>query len=333
MTNLTVVGATTWGTTLAIISAREGSETKILVRSQKEATYLNSQRENTRFLPGVKIPETAIATESLDNAFDKSEVILFAVPSHSLRQNAKTVANKIDPEAIVVSAVKGLEVGSGKRMSEILAEELPNTDKRNICALSGPNLAMEIVKGKPSSTVIASSNIEVCTKAQKLLNSKQLRIYTNDDIIGVEIGGALKNITAIAVGISDGLQFGDNAKAAIITRGLAEIARLGESLGAKKSTFSGLAGMGDLIATCSSSLSRNNQVGRMLATGQSIQDIHKTMKNVAEGVKTTEAAISISRATGISMPIASSVYDVLFNGIEPTHAVSSLMERAPTSEN
>ena len=187
MTKLTVVGATTWGTTLAINAAREGSDTRILVRSQKEAITLNSNRENTRFLPGVKIPETAIATDSLDTAFDRPDIVLFAVPSHSLRQNAKTVANKIDSEAIIVSAVKGLEVGSGKRMSEILAEELPNLDKRNICALSGPNLAMEIVNGKPSSTVIASSNIEMCTKAQKLLNSKQLRIYTNDDIIGVEI--------------------------------------------------------------------------------------------------------------------------------------------------
>ena len=260
-------------------------------------------------------------------------MLLIAVPSQTLRQNIRAISTYIPDSTIIVSASKGLEASSGMRMSEIIKEEIPTLSSDNVCALSGPNLSNEILAGKPSSSVIASNNESTAQYAQSLLNCSHLRLYTNVDLVGVEICGALKNITAIAAGICDGLDLGDNAKASIITRGLAEMARFGNSLGAETSTFSGLAGMGDLIATCSSGLSRNNQVGRMLAKNIPLDKIRKNMDNVAEGIETTKAVVTISSKLNIDLPIINAVSKILFDEMSVENATKELMARMLTSEN
>ena len=248
-----------------------------------------------------------------------------------MRENSSQLSSAISCEKIVISATKGLERKTGKRMTAVLLEELDLTGNK-IGVISGPNLAKEILAGKPSSTVIAFTDETNATYAQTHLNSRNLRVYTNPDVIGVELAGALKNVVAIAAGISDGLGFGDNAKASIITRGLAEISRLGVSLGADPATFAGLAGMGDVIATCSSSLSRNNHLGRMLASGMSLNDITSSMENIAEGIGTTQEIVQMAKPMNIDIPLTKSVYGVLFDGVAPLEAVANLMTRSPTSE-
>ena len=223
-------------------------------------------------------------------------------------------------------------MSTGKRMSEILREEFPPSLHRGICALSGPNLAREIIRDKPSSTVVASSDPDAARRVQALFNSPLFRVYTNDDVTGVEYGGALKNIIALGAGICDGLQYGDNAKASFMTRGLAEITRLGVAAGANPMTFAGLAGMGDLIATCSSTLSRNHYVGEQLARGKTLQDVRRTMTNVAEGIDTTAAAVALAARLGVEMPIAEATYNILFGGMALDQAIAELMGRAPSSE-
>ena len=331
MAKIAIIGTTTWGTTLGIINARENREVMLLARTSSEARELQTENENQRFVPGVPFPETIIITSSPKEAIENSDLIIFAVPAASLRKNANELSSVISPEKIAISATKGLEPKTGKRMTVVLQEELDLTEN-NICVMSGPNLAKEIIVGKPSSTVIASTDEATATYAQTFLNSSNLRVYTNRDVIGVELAGALKNIVAIAAGISDGLGFGDNAKASIITRGLAEISRLGVSLGANPATFAGLAGMGDVIATCSSKLSRNNSLGRMLASGMSLEDITDAMENIAEGIGTTQEVVQIAETMNIDIPLTKSVYSVLFDGVTPLDAVAELMGRSPTSE-
>ncbi|MYE53644.1 MAG: NAD(P)-dependent glycerol-3-phosphate dehydrogenase, partial [Chloroflexi bacterium] len=230
------------------------------------------------------------------------------------------------------SATKGIEMGTGNRISEILAEELPRPMQGSICALSGPNLSREIIGGKPASTVVASIDMDAARAAQRIHNSSLFRVYTNQDIVGVEFGGALKNIIALAAGVCDGMNYGDNAKATIITRGLAEIGRLAEAAGANPLTLAGLAGMGDLIATCSSSLSRNHYFGRRLASGESPEAIRASMDSVAEGVDTTQGAITVAGKLGVEMPIAQAMHSVIFEGVPIERAVSALLERAPRPE-
>jgi glycerol-3-phosphate dehydrogenase (NAD(P)+) len=249
-----------------------------------------------------------------------------------MRTNARAIRDSIHGSAVIVSATKGLELGSGKRMSEVLAEELPSRFYPRICSLSGPNLANEIVVGKPSMTVVASANIGAAEHAQSLITSSLFRVYTNADIIGVELGGALKNIIAVGAGVCDGLKLGDNAKAAFMTRGLAEIARLGVAAGAEPMTLAGLAGVGDLIATCSSPLSRNHYLGEELARGKSLEEIRAVMIHVAEGVDTTAAAVALAEFLNVEMPIAQATYDVLFNGVAIDKAISGLLGREPVPE-
>jgi len=332
MASVGVVGATSWGTTLAVTVARKGVDVCLLARADDEAEELERERENLRFLPGAKFPPGLHVDASRDRALAGVDIVIIAVPSRSMRENARAVRDFLPPSAVVVSATKGLERGSAKRMSQILVEELPAGHHDRICALSGPNLAHEIVQGKPSTTVVASPNEDAVKRAQSVLNSPSFRVYTNTDIVGVELGGALKNIVALGAGMSDGLEYGDNAKAAFITRGLAEIARLGVAAGAEPLTLAGLAGMGDLIATCSSPLSRNRRVGEELARGRSLGDILAGMKHVAEGVDTTAAAVGMADSLGVEMPIARAIYSVLFNGMAIPQAVSELMGRAPSPE-
>ena len=332
MATIGVVGTTGWGTTLAIITAREGHTVRLLARSEDEAARLRLANENSRYLPGASFHPAMQVTHEPTEALGGADLTVLAVPSNTLRQNVKEVGEFIDNGTVIVSAVKGLEIETGSRMSEVIRQELDGSASTPICALSGPNLAREIIRGKLSSTVVASPDEEAAKKAQSLLNSSVFRVYTNTDIIGVELGGALKNIIAIGAGICDGLQMGDNVKAAFMTRGLVEIARLGVAAGARQMTMAGLAGMGDLIATCSSDLSRNHQVGMLLSKGKTLAEIRAEMHNVAEGINTTAAARAMAAELGVEMPITEVTYRVLFEGMSVDRAVAELMGRAPAPE-
>ena len=332
MPKVGVVGTTTWGTTLAVIIARRGIDVSIWARTEAESATLEAARENARFLPGVRFPASLSVSASPSEAFKSADLVLIVVPSQTFRANVRRVRWALPPNAIIVSATKGIETSTGKRMSEVLADELPSHMDRGICALSGPNLSREIIDAKPASTVIASADADAVCAAQRIINSSLFRVYTNEDIVGVEFGGALKNIVALAAGVCDGLNYGDNAKAAIITRGLAEIGRLAEAAGANPLTVAGLAGMGDLIATCSSSLSRNQYFGRRLALGDSAETIRASMHNVAEGVDTVAGAITVADRLGIEMPIARAMHKIIFESVPLERAVQELMERAPRPE-
>ena len=332
MAKVGVVGTTSWGTTLAITLARRGVEVWLWARTEDEASQLRERRENVRFVPGAEFPQSLDVTASPDEALQEAELVIIAVPSRSMRDNLRHVRDSLGGSVAIVSATKGLELDTGKRMSQILREELPSSLHSSICTMSGPNLAGEIVKERPSSTVIASEEAPAAEFAQAVVNSHRFRVYTNDDMVGVELGGALKNIIALGAGICDGLEYGDNAKAAFITRGLAEISRLGVAAGANPLTFAGLAGMGDLIATCASPLSRNHYVGEQLAHGRSLDEIRASMTNVAEGVDTTSAAVTLARDLAVEMPIAQATYGVLFQGVPLEQAISELLGRAPRPE-
>ena len=332
MDKVTVIGATTWGTTLAIILARRRVPVTMLARTPEESAELETRRENSRFLPGVEFPETLRIAHDAKRALHDAVMVILAVPSRSFRENVRRVEGAIQGEPIMLSVSKGLEMETGKRMSQILEDELPVRLHPKVCVLSGPNLALEIVQGKPASTVVASREQAVAGKSQEVLMSPTFRVYTNADTIGVELGGALKNIIALGAGICGGLGYGDNGTAAFMTRGLAEITRLGVAAGANPITFAGLAGLGDLVATCASSLSRNRFVGEQLAAGRPLEDVLASMNNVAEGVYTTVAALKMAEGLGVEMPIAKATHQVLFEGLDPRQAVVGLMGRPPTSE-
>ncbi|MCY4528617.1 MAG: NAD(P)-dependent glycerol-3-phosphate dehydrogenase [Chloroflexi bacterium] len=332
MATIGVVGTTGWGTTLAIITARNGHTVRLHARSEEEAARLRLANENSQYLPGASFHPSMQITHDPTEALGGADLTILAVPSNTLRQNVKKVGEYIDNETVIVSAVKGLEIETGSRMSEVIRQEFDGSATTPICALSGPNLAREIIRGKLSSTVVASPDEDAAKKAQAILNSSVFRVYTNTDIIGVELGGALKNIIAIGAGICDGLQMGDNVKAAFMTRGLVEIARLGVASGARQMTMAGLAGMGDLIATCSSDLSRNHQVGILLSRDKTLTEIQSEMHNVAEGINTTAAARAMAAELGVEMPITEATYRVLFEGMSVDRAVAELMGRAPTPE-
>tara|TARA_Y100000996_G_scaffold42369_1_gene29361 strand:+ start:13028 stop:14032 length:1005 start_codon:yes stop_codon:yes gene_type:complete len=332
MANLGIIGSTTWGTTLAIINASKDHKVTLFARTKHESDEMVKFNSNPNRIPNHNFPESLNIDYIGGSGLYESEILILAVPSESFRKNICAISNNINKNAIIISASKGLEIQSGKRMSEIISDELPSINKNQICALSGPNLAGEILAGLPSSSVIACKNIKTAKYVQNILNSSLFRVYTNDDLIGVEIAGAFKNVIAIAAGISDGLKLGNNAKSAIITRGLAEMGRLGETLGARKSTFAGLSGMGDLIATCSSNMSRNYRAGEMIAQGQKTSNIIDTSKNVIEGIITTKSIMDISSSQNVELPLAKSVFDVLFNDLSPLEGVKNLMKREQTSE-
>ncbi len=283
-------------------------------------------------MPGVAFPATLSVGSDVEEAVTSSDLVIIAVPSHQVRRNIKRIRHGISPETIIVSASKGLELPTGDRMSQVLEQELPLHLHSGICVLSGPNLAQEIIQGKPSSTVIAGQDPAKTQRAQSILMSGSFRVYTSDDILGVELGGALKNIIALGAGIADGMKAGDNAKSAFITRGLAEITRLGVAAGAHPLTFAGLAGLGDLIATCNSPLSRNRYVGEQLALGRTWPEIQKSMDNVAEGVNATRAALAMAARLGVEMPIAQITHRVLFDGLSTQDAAAELMGRPGRSE-
>ena len=327
-----IVGATTWGTTLGIILARNNVPVSLLARTPAEADELDSHRCNARFLPDVPFPPALKVSGHPEQAVPPAGLVIIAVPSHRLRQNVRQIRDEISTGTTILSATKGLELPTGKRMSQVIREELAPGLACGVCVLSGPNLAKEIIRGKPASTVIAGEDLSRAEQAQSILMSSSFRVYTSNDVIGVELAGALKNIIALGAGIADGMGAGDNAKSAFITRGLAEITRLGVAAGAQALTFAGLAGLGDLIATCNSPLSRNRQVGEQLAQGRTWPDIQKTMENVAEGVNATSAALSMATDLNVEMPIARVTHRVLFEGLSPKEAATELMERPARSE-
>lgn len=326
---IAVVGAGAWGTTLALLACRAGAAASLWVRDPSEALAIDRQRLNSRFLPGVLLPQELRITSDLADACLGASVIALVVPSATMRENARRVRPWVQ-DAVVLSASKGLEPESLMRMSEVINQELGD-GMTAAGALSGPNLAVEIADQKPAATVVAGSDL-VVERTRAVLMGPRFRCYGSDDLVGVELGGALKNIYAIGAGIGDQLDAGDSAKAAFVNRAIVEIARLGVARGAQPMTFAGLAGIGDLMATCASSLSRNNQVGRRLAQGQSLELIVATLGHVAEGVSTTRAALDMSRAAGVEMPIATQMHAVLFEGRPPSKAIAALMERDARSE-
>ena len=332
MARVTVVGTTSWGTTLAILLANNGSDVTLWARTEEEASALRQSGENPRLPPGSTFPPGLSVTSSLEDAAPDADMVVVSVPSRSLRENMRAVRPHLTDGAIVLSATKGLEIESARRMSEVMEEELPDQLDDRIAVLSGPNLAREIVRGLPASTVIASRSEDVALRAQELFMSPVFRVYTNADVVGVELGGALKNIIALGAGICDGLGYGDNGKAAFITRGLVEMTRLAVAAGANPLTLAGLAGLGDLVATCSSPLSRNRHVGEQLAAGLRLDEVLTSMENVAEGVDTTRAALTLAARLGVDMPLTQAISAVLFRGVEPRSAVAELMGRAPRSE-
>src|SRR5919201_5264050 len=298
---LAVIGAGNWGTTLAVVYARLGNEVVLWDRNPERVRAMHESRENARYLPAVQLPEALRVTSDLAAAVHDRALIVLAVPAQAVRALATQLrpylpaASRQGAEAIVVIAAKGLELGTGLRMSEVVAQSVRPRQRRHVAVLSGPNLAGEIVRGLPAAPVVAARHRPTAALAQQLLATPRLRLYVSSDVTGVELGGALKNVMALVAGVAEGLGYGDNGKASIMTRGLAEIARLGVAAGARQATFAGLSGLGDLIATCTSPLSRNHYVGYELGRGRSLAEIQAGMSSVAEGITTTRAALELAR--------------------------------------
>ncbi|HET9757794.1 MAG TPA: NAD(P)H-dependent glycerol-3-phosphate dehydrogenase [Candidatus Limnocylindrales bacterium] len=325
-----VVGAGAWGTTLAAIVA--GREPALIVTHRPDvADEINATHRNERRLPGIDLPEALAATADPTRLAEAHDLVIFAAPSSHLRSVVETSAPYVRAGADVLSVVKGLEWGSLLRMSEVIADA-GGIDPARIAALSGPNLASEIAQGLPASAVVAAEDIELASRVAERLGRREFRLYVNRDILGVELCGALKNVLAIAAGAADGLGFGDNGKAGLMTRGLAEMIRLGAAAGANRLTFAGLAGIGDVIATCGSRLSRNHRLGEELAKGRPWAEIEATLPGTAEGAYTVEAALALADRYGVEMPIAQEVYLALFEGKSVQRCLIDLLSRESKDE-
>jgi glycerol-3-phosphate dehydrogenase (NAD(P)+) len=331
MVSIGVIGSGAWGTTLALLLAKKGLTTTLWEHNAERTIEMQKQRENKLFLPGFSFPDTLHVTGDIAEAAQHKDMLLLVTPSQRTRANLRLLAPYIGKETIVINASKGIEMSTLKCMTEVISEEIPGIESR-LGTLSGPNLSREVAEEKPTAAVVAAFNNQTAVQARDLLTTTYFRIYTSHDITGVELGGALKNIIAIGAGINDGLGYGENAKAAFITRGLAEISRLGVAAGANPLTFLGLAGIGDLIATCASPLSRNQQLGRRLASGEKLDAILQSTHSVAEGVSTTRAALQLAARYNVEMPITRQLSLVLFEGLDPHKAVPELMMRDPKSE-
>lgn len=320
--DICIIGGGSFGTALASIAAGRGRSVRMWVRRPEQADEINTARTNGHYLPDRQLPAGVRATPDMQEAVAGAPVVLMAIPSKSFREVARAAGEHLKGDQLLVHATKGIEVSTFSRMSEILREE---TCALKIGALSGPNLALELLAGHPAGSVIASRYDEVVQAVQALFRGGHLRVYGGRDVIGVEIGGAFKNIIAMAAGVADGFGFGDNARSLVITRGLSEMALLGTSLGADVFTFGGLAGVGDLVATCNSKLSRNHQVGEQLAKGSDLETVLRELKHVAEGVPTTEAVYRRAKAVGLHLPIVEAVHGVLFEGRTAPFALEQLM--------
>lgn len=328
---IAVVGAGSWGTTVAALAARKGPAT-VWARRPELAEAIDARGENPDYLPGFRLPPGLRAVSDLGAAVDGADAVVMGVPSHGFRQVFADLAHHLPPGIPVISLTKGIEVGTRRRMTEIVLEEAPGIDPRMVGVLTGPNLASEVMERQPAAAVIALPDKAAAGRLQDTFMNPELRVYRNTDVLGCELAGALKNVMAIAAGMAKGLGFGQNTLAALITRALAELTRLGVAMGGKAETFAGLAGMGDLIATCQSDRSRNNRVGMALARGARLEDILAEMRTVAEGVKTARPVLDLAASHGVDMPIAAQVARVLHEGAHPREAVMALMTREPKAE-
>ena len=323
-----VVGAGSWGTTVAALAARN-APTILWARRPELAAQITKEHRNGDYLADFPLPEELVATSSLEEAICDADVVVMGVPSHGMRATLVDLAPCLRPWVPVVSLAKGLEENTQLRMTEVITEELPGHPTG---VLTGPNLAREILAGNAAATVVAFSDDHIATELQRIFATDLFRVYTNPDVVGCEIAGALKNVMAIASGMADGLGTGDNTRAAVITRGLAELARLGLAMGGEMLTFAGLAGMGDLVATCISQQSRNRYVGEQLGRGRSIDEVVAEMRMVAEGVRTSKVAVALGERHGVEMPIAEEVYSVIHEGRPAVEAYRGLLRRAARSE-
>ncbi|MDQ1621156.1 MAG: glycerol-3-phosphate dehydrogenase [Actinomycetota bacterium] len=331
MTRVAVLGSGSWGTAFSQVLADAGSEVTVWGRRAEVCEQINTRHENPDYLPGVVLPESIRATDDPRAALDGAEVVVLAVPSQTLRPNLEHWAPLLPDGAVLVSLMKGIELGTTRRMSEVIAETTGAGPDR-IAVVSGPNLAREIAARQPAASVIASTDEAVAEKLQQVCMTAYFRPYTNVDVIGVELGGAVKNVIALAVGMADGMGMGDNSQASIITRGLAEMIRLGLALGADMATFAGLAGVGDLVATCMSPLSRNRTFGENLGRGMTLEEVARATKQTAEGVKSCESILALGRRHNVEMPITEHVVAAVHDGLPPEEIVRRIMSRTAKAE-
>jgi len=321
---VTFIGGGSFGTSLAVMLAKKGLDIKVWDRKQSVVDDINVKRENTKYLPNVTIPDNVKAYLNLDEAIAESEIVVLAVPSHAIRAICKSISSILNENQIIVSIAKGIEEGSLKRLSQVIQEELHSNP---VVILSGPSHAEEIAADIPTTVVVSSTKMEYAKVIQDVFMTQNLRVYTNDDIIGVEVGGSVKNIIALAAGVSDGIGYGDNTKAALMTRGMSEIIRIGTKLGGRSDTFSGLTGMGDLIVTCTSMHSRNRRAGILIGKGLSASEAIDEIGMVVEGIKACKAFFHLKEQLGVTMPITDVLYRVLFEGKDPKYGVYELMNR------
>lgn len=331
MAKVTVLGAGSWGTALSIVLADNGHEVSLWTHREEQAEAINTTHKNERYLE-IMIPEQIEAFYDLEEAVRNAEIILIVIPTKAIREVCKKLNDILRHSVTIIHASKGIEPESLKRVSEMISEEMDNYAYEDIVVLSGPSHAEEVAKRQPTTVTVTSINNKNAKLAQDLFINESFRVYTSTDLIGIELGGALKNIIALGAGISDGLGYGDNAKAAILTRGLAEIARLGTSLGANPLTFLGLPGVGDLVVTCTSIHSRNWRAGHLLGSGKSLDDTLGQMGMVVEGVSTTKAAYQFAQKQQIEMPITTGIYEILFEHKSPKDVVEDLMNRSKREE-
>ena len=329
--NATVLGAGSWGTALAIHLARSGHAVRLWARSKDLANRLRGERQHAAVHPGVDFPDGLVPTADLEEACTDTHNVVFVCASHAVRELATRVRDVLRGTPVIVTAAKGIEQASQKTMTEVL-EEVLSDHAGQVGALSGPSFAREVAVGMPTAVTAAAHDLRVAEQVQQLFHAPAFRVYTTTDLVGVEIGGAVKNVIAVAAGVSDGLGFGHSTRAALITRGLAEISRLAITMGADRQTLYGLSGLGDLALTCTGDLSRNRTVGLRLGRGESLAEILGTMKEVAEGVRNTQAVHDLAIARGVEMPISEQMYEVLYQNKEPRRAVGELMKRRSRQE-
>jgi len=331
VSKIAVFGAGSWGTAFSLVLADAGNDVVLWARREELSDAINSEHENRDYLPGVALADSISATHDPEEALAGAGIVVLAVPSQSLRANLEHWAKHIGDDAVVMSLVKGVELGTLKRMSEVVAD-VAGLGPERIAVLTGPNLSHEVASRQPAASVVACADEKVAEHLQARCHTPALRLYSNTDVVGCELGGATKNVIALAVGMAHGLGFGDNSTATVITRGLAEIARLGEVLGADPYTFSGLAGLGDLVATCSSPLSRNRSFGEKLGQGMSVEEIAASTRQVAEGVKSCESIKDLARLNGVEMPIVEAVAALVRGETTPHEMLQALVSRATKPE-
>jgi glycerol-3-phosphate dehydrogenase (NAD(P)+) len=332
VTRAAVFGTGNWGTAFALVLADSGTEAVLCGRRAEVTGRINRDHENPEYLPGITLPDSVHATTDPAEALDGADFLVLTIPAQTLRENLARWAPLIAPQTVLVSLMKGIELGTCMRMSQVIAEVTGAAPDR-IAVVSGPNLAPEIAERHPAASVVACADQAVAERLQKACHSPYFRPYTNTDVIGCELGGAVKNVIGLAAGIADGMGLGDNTKASLITRGLAETTRLGLALGADPYTFSGLAGLGDLVATCASPLSRNHRFGNLLGTGRTVAEAQAQVRQTTEGVKSCSSVLELARRHGVEMPLVETVVAVVHDGRSPREMLAALMARSAKSES